>query len=162
MTSEQARAFVGPRADYYLTRWDRLTERSSRALGFNFPAFFLSVFWLLYRRMYLWFWVAVATLVASLVIEDIALAAAGVQELPLLDRLIGIGVSAVFGTFGTYWYYLHAQRKIQRLSQDTVPELAAVARAGGTSWLTPVIALTVIVALMVLGWWADTQFPSRP
>jgi len=112
--------------------------------------------------MYLWFWVAVAILVASLVIEDLALGAAGVQELPLLDRLIGIGVSAVFGTFGTYWYYLHAQRKIQRLSQDTVPELAAVARAGGTSWLTPVIALTVIVALMVLGWWADTQFPSRP
>jgi hypothetical protein len=41
LTAEQVRTFGGPRADYYLTRWNRLDGQASRALGFNSGAFLL-------------------------------------------------------------------------------------------------------------------------
>jgi hypothetical protein len=160
VTPDQARAFVGPRADYYLARWDRLSEAGSRALGFNWPAFFLTLIWLLYRRMYRWFWIAAAVLVASVVIEELALAAVGLKEAPFLDLLISIAVATAFGTFGTYWYLLHARRRIERLADSTTVDLEAIAREGGTSWWAPSLAAAIILALVILGAWAEMH--ARP
>ena len=53
---EAARALIGPRAEYYLKRWELLAEGRGPTLGFNWAAFFGSGLWLLYRRMYRAFW----------------------------------------------------------------------------------------------------------
>ena len=45
------RVFVGSKADYYVERWTPLLRSSGRGAGFNWAAFFLSSFWLPYRKM---------------------------------------------------------------------------------------------------------------
>ena len=58
---EDVRAFVGPNADYYLQAWAAVDPNVGlQALRWNWPAFFLNVFWLLYRRMYKYFWITFA------------------------------------------------------------------------------------------------------
>ena len=45
---EDVRAFVGPNADYYLQAWAAVDPNVGlQALRWNWPAFFLNVFWLL-------------------------------------------------------------------------------------------------------------------
>lgn len=162
ISPDQGRAFVGPRADYYVDRWTRIGLGTTRAGGFNFPTFFFSVVWLLYRRMYTWFWIALGLLAISVLLEELALAAAGVEEVPVLTSLINIGVAATFGTFGTYWYYRHAVRKVRRLALSAEPDLAAIARAGGTSWWAPTVFLVVFFGLIVLAAWVDNQATLAP
>src|SRR3954469_20098203 len=60
LTHNQVQAFVGPQADYYLERWYRIRLSDSRALGFNWSAFFATESWLIYRRMYRTFWITFA------------------------------------------------------------------------------------------------------
>lgn len=46
-------AFVGKNADYYQRRWAAI-ERTGNMFSFNWAAFFFAVFWLAYRKMYLY------------------------------------------------------------------------------------------------------------
>lgn len=50
-TETELRAFVGRRADYYLSAWAPRLEGKSD-FRFNLAGFFLSVFWMSYRRLY--------------------------------------------------------------------------------------------------------------
>jgi hypothetical protein len=150
---DQARAFVGPEADYYVARWERIAEQGSRALGFNWAAFFLHVFWLLYRRMYSWFWMTLAVIVGLIVIQSIAVDAV-LRNAPSLAPLMVIVVFAapvffwvIFGTLGTYWYYLHARRRVRRITAGSEPDLEAIGRAGGTNWWAPVLAAIIWIGL---------------
>jgi hypothetical protein len=153
LSRDQARAFVGPEADYYVARWERVDEQGSYALGFNWTAFFLHVFWLLYRRMYRRFWLALAAIAGLLVIQSIAVAAV-LRDAPSLAPLMVIVVFAtpvvfwvIFGTLGTYWYYLHARRRIRRITTGSEPDLEAIGRAGGTNWWAPVLAAIIWIGL---------------
>jgi hypothetical protein len=77
-------------ADYYLARWGRIAPDGSRASGFNAAAFFLTLFWLLFRRMYRAFWIVLGLVTASVVLEDLALAAVGLEEAQFLDLLMSV------------------------------------------------------------------------
>lgn len=147
---------MGPRADYYLLRWGRIGPDGSRAIGFNAAAFFLTLFWLLFRRMYRAFWIALGLVTASVVLEDLALAAVGLEEAQFLDLLMSVIVAATFGTFGTYWYYQHARRLLTRLAARGSTDLETVRRVGGTSWLAASVGAIIFIGLMILGVWAST------
>ena len=86
----------------------------------------------------------------------------GVQEWRLLNMLINIGGAAAFGTFGTYWYYLHARRTVRRLTLRGETDIAAIGRAGGTSWWAPIIFLIVFFGLGVLAFSVDDQVALAP
>jgi len=149
LTPDQVRSFVGSRAEYYLARWSRIQLQQGRALGLNWPAFFFTVFWLLYRRMYRVFWMVMGLVVIS------GLAQAALEELigsdvsRLSDAVLGIAVSATFGTFGTYWYYLHAERRIRLLEARGQPSTDDLKRAGGTSWGSPSLGVAMGLLLLI-------------
>src|SRR5216117_246257 len=108
VSSEQLRAFIGPRADYYLTRWARIDAGGGRAPGINWPALLLGSFWLVYRRMYRFFWIFIGVLVLAAIAEDLVLSLLKIQVAPRpVDVVITLAVAATFGTFGTYWYQLN-------------------------------------------------------
>jgi len=46
------RAAVGPRADYYVPKFIGFDTYDSSRISWNWPAFFFTFPWLLYRRMY--------------------------------------------------------------------------------------------------------------
>src|SRR6476620_7317947 len=71
LTEQEARAFVGPNADYYCKHW------FSGGTGFNWAAFLLCGLWLPYRKMY------VATTILYVAILSTAVACEIVFEVVL-------------------------------------------------------------------------------
>jgi hypothetical protein len=69
-TDEELTAFVGTKADYYLPRWRASQQRLG---GFNFAAFFVSGFWLPYRKMYRTTLLFYGLVLAVCIVEDAAL-----------------------------------------------------------------------------------------
>lgn len=149
------RAFVGPNADYYLRGWaDAQPGVDLQRLRWNWPAFFLNVVWLLYRRMYRYFWIGAGVLVAIGLVEGVVMAWLGIKPPSYLDIAITLGVAWYFGAFGTWFYYRHATKEIQR-TKVQLPSPDAIARAGGIRWLWPVVVgLAKGVALLVALAWA--------
>lgn len=166
LTQDQVRAFVGPNPDYYLERWHRVQPEGSRALGWNWPAFFLTISWLLYRRMYRWFWIAIAVWLGYAIIVGLAIVVAlqqGARGTALVFDVVLFGilpwfVPVIFGIYGSYWYYLHARRQINQLTPAGQADLAAVGCMGGTN-LWAAVASAVILGFLAI--WAQSQDPPR-
>lgn len=150
-SENELRAFVGPNADYYLEAWKSVEPNDDpQRLRWNWPAFFLNVVWLLYRRMYKYFWIAAGVEVAigavQGFVEELLGIPAGVHG---WDFLINVSIATFFGRFGTWMYYRHAERKIaEAKAHDTSQD--AIARAGGVRWLLPILAMGVALALGIV------------
>ena len=144
---EQLQVFVGPRSQYYLKRWARLTTDSTAPLGFNWAAFFLGPFWLLYRRMYSTFWITLGVVLAEEILEGLILPG-GPPE--LLDRIISLAVATFFGVFGTHLYYAHARRKITAFNASGQIDPQLLALAGGVRWWGVLILAAVLLAGVIL------------
>jgi hypothetical protein len=159
LTQDQVRAFVGPNANYYVERWHPIHELwGSRALGFNWAAFFLALSWMLYRRMYRTFWIALGVWVGSVMLLTVACTAAILTHAVVLGVLLfGVVVvlpivfQVIIGVYGTYWYYLHAQNQVSRLTPAAQTDSEALGRMGGTR-LWGAVVFSVLGGLVVM--WA--------
>ena len=59
------RAAVGPsKADFYAPKFQRFDEPGASKVSWNWPAFFVSFIWFLYRRMY-GYWAIYCLLIRS-------------------------------------------------------------------------------------------------
>lgn len=118
-------------------------ESANGNQSWNWAAFFLTPFWLLYRRLYACFAMYVVLSAGLVVIEELASMDAAAA------RAMHMGVAAVVGMFGNYLYRLHMQRKLASLDGNGTPEQQriAAARAGGTSPIGPSLLLIVLVVL---------------
>lgn len=152
---EEAKVFVGRNAKYYLRKWGK-SAAPEKAISWNWAAFFITVFWLGYRKQY-----GVIFLLAGiwLAIDLIDLTA----ELRLNDSSIGIGMALTmgFGIGGNALYYRYATKqigKINRFSLDRPAKLKALADRGGTSWGGVFLPIGLIVAYGFI--YASLLFPS--
>ena len=140
---EVARAFIGPRAPYYLRRWARIEQGRSPTLGFNWAAFFWTVFWMLYRWMYWPFWITTASLAALTVLEGLLL------RVPAqVDVALNVVFVVTMGTFANYWYYRHALKQWRQATAtgDVLPQHLA-ARGGTRVWPVLLAAFGLFVLL---------------
>jgi len=135
---ERLRAAIGPRADYYLRRWREMDAKGSKT-SWNWPACLASLYWFLYRKMWL---AAVVFLLANIVVSMVP-AVVPVRNIYVL--LLLIGLTFITGAYGNFLY----RRQIEKLvaGPATVDELRA---RGGTSPLALGIALALTVALGAL------------
>ena len=141
-----ARELIGPRAEYYLARWARIGGPRGPALGFNWPAFFVTPFWMLYRRMYVPFWITGGAVLVLAIVETLIASALGLARVPSdVDRVLNIATAATCGVFGSYWYYLDVRRKYRKLvaAGDTSSERFRA--LGGVDWVWPGVALLIVV-----------------
>jgi hypothetical protein len=138
VTEQEIRSFVGSRGDYYLGRWsDALNDKSSNC-GFNVAAFFLSGFWLPYRKMYVITVVFYAIiLVESMAEEVVFVDLLGHPEPPMaLQRVVGLAAALACGLLGNRWYLAHVRAKVAELRYQELDEadhLKELARRGGTN-----------------------------
>jgi len=100
INDEEYKAFIGPRSDNYLERFNKFNKSGIDRFVFtwHWPAFFIGFWWLLYRKMYFW-----------------SLIAFGVWWLPHL-ALPGM---FIWGAVGNYLYYLQVHRKILDYKKQT-------------------------------------------
>lgn len=143
---EDYRTFIGKNADKYLTTFEKFTVNSADqfALTWHWPAFFIPFFWALYRKLYLWAFVA------------LLLSSVGVK-IPYVGFLVP---NIIFGIAGNYIYYTRVKKKTLQIRQiyssSDTQRTAELARAGGVSNL----ALTVLLIIPILGIIAAIAVPN--
>jgi hypothetical protein len=124
-------AFVQKRIDYYLARWEVFAQ-SNEKISWNWAAFFFSVYWLMYRKMYI---PAIAVFVGSRIVKY-TIALRGGHSYGFTTVLVCLGC----GLLGNWLYYQYASRKIADVA-DTAgtddPSLIGrtIESIGGTSLL---------------------------
>jgi hypothetical protein len=132
------RALVGPNADYYLKKWAPLLQSARNTAGANWAAFFLSGFWLPYRKMYKLALVFYAFIIGESIAEEVVfISILGQPETPeWLNRVVGLVISIVCAAFGNQWYLSHAQRVISETRAEGLEGEALrerLSKRGGTS-----------------------------
>jgi Protein of unknown function (DUF2628) len=142
LTKEEVEAFVGSeRASYFWGVWRPSAPSLWLFAGFNWAAVVLNVVWLLYRKMYREFGVAIALIVAGAVLS-IPL---GIAE---VGSLVNAVVVVVIGALGNGLYRRRA-RLVIGAARAREPELekrlAILRKKGGVAWLWPVLLLVLVV-----------------
>jgi hypothetical protein len=149
ISTDELRAAVGPRADYYLRKW----ERSDRG-GFNWAAFLLSGVWLPYRKMYRATAILFAAIILETVLEELVFVGwLGMAETPrAVESSVSVAICWVCGGFGNKWYLSHVQRLVTASRTDDGAEeerLARLRALGGTSVLGALGSLLAFLIAMV-------------
>lgn len=154
-SSDLVRAFLGPKnSDYYLDAFDKIEQGAGRR--WHWPAFFVTWFWLGYRKMWLWFfayWIVFPVVLSLLMVV-----------LSLVNETVGLiayvaGLFIVPPLFANQVYFSHAKAKIAKAtasSGDPSVQAQQAARFGGTSG----ILLFVILGIVIVGILAAIAIPA--
>jgi len=165
--------FVGKNADKYLPKFKKFNVDGvdQFAWTWHWPAFFFGLWWLLYRKLYVWalissywffipFWLAVSSSF-SVVIGKILF-------LFLFIPFCFFVSSLLYGAIANYVYYEHAKKKIIK-SKTTYarvdPRATAIAlrKIGGVSrWilvLPPILLIFSVFASPHFTTWRFLDFP---
>jgi hypothetical protein len=134
---QRLREYVGPNSDYYLRKWGDM-DRSRSSTSWNFAAFFLSGFWLAYRKMVLPALLLVGAFYASGVIGMLH------PGLGMLTNFGLFGAVIFLGLMGNKFYRNQAERA---LADPAASHPGALQGRGGTS---VGLALGLLAAYLVL------------
>ena len=151
MTQEQLRSvFIGPRAEMYIRKW------SDNKWYFCWAGLFFSIFWLLYRKMYMF---AVYILLIGLMFGYLIYALGYPIEYNLM---INLWVSLIIGIFGNMFYRNHVAAQIKKFQDDSKHDLKMLELTGGVTWSVPIawLLLQVLAGIfLLLPWIQHTFFP---
>jgi hypothetical protein len=155
-TRQELEAFAGKNASYYWRRSARHGHDGRLFVGWNWASAFLSVLWMLYRRMWKEFWIVFGVLVLWGLIEGAAeaLLEAGAETSKGIERIGNAVFSVVMGMMGNGLYLRRARREVlesrRLLGADPQAQRAHLAKRGGTSWLAALIGVVVSLGLAIL------------
>lgn len=134
ITEREFISFIGPNSETYLLKFRKfgLPGVDNFAFTWHWPAFFVTVFWMLYRKLYLWALIAF-----------------------ILSFIPGIGLilMVIFGLTGNYIYYKHAKAKITDLKkqQPSADISGALGIIGGVNrWVYTVAVIFFIITILVV------------
>ena len=148
-SKDDIKAFVQTRTYYYLPKWNVLdpTLRHVAPGTFNWAACILTVFWLAYRKMYLFtaIWLAFLCVFYSVVELVFSLPASAMNG-------ANIAMMLLFGRYGSSLYRKHVERKVREVKSTMAHEYwtEAFKDKGGTSLLAP-IPLVILHLLTLYG-----------
>jgi hypothetical protein len=147
--------FVGPKYEVYRQKWHSMAQRKSKQ-SWNWAAFFLNVYWLAYRKMYL--------MSAILLTMHVAWMAFGeyMQWSAWKIVLYSFFIPVWLGVYGNDFYLQHLKLKLKRLTQ-TAPAsewTRQAAAAGGTSRWAVLLAVALFIALAFTANWMLELFQT--
>lgn len=151
-TEDYYRAYFGQNADYYMRKLEQY--QNGRKFMFNLGAFFFSMLWMLYRKLYIpaLIYLGIVTLQGFL-LQYLAKNNQITEQTTLyIDRGMAVIWSIIIGFIGNYLYLKQAQRKVSKAkrsdmgAQEAVNQLSLV---GGITYL-PHIILAVMALLVML------------
>lgn len=155
LTRDEVQAFVGEKkASYYWTHWFGREQRHLGSAGFNTPAFFLNLWWLLYRRMFREFAVAVGAVMGIEIVLAVLEQVAHWGDLSrALDQAGRIAIGATIGAMGNGLYLRRAKAVVaaaRAQESDPARRLELIRRKGGVSWLAALLGVAGTIAIGVL------------
>ena len=134
-TDEEYAAYIGNNVYKFMPLFKRYSlQPATFQAGWNWPAFFFSFWWYLYRKMYFWALAAFITLL-----------------IPYFNLVIMIG----WGVAANYLYFRHANNKIDECRSVQGPAfMQCLYESGGVNGWVPWVAVVVscgFFTLAVLG-----------
>jgi hypothetical protein len=132
ITAERAhllRTFVGQNHDYYLNKWHEMDAKRSQS-SFNVASFFLSAFWLIYRKMYAF---GFGLLGGYLLLALVSSLSSNVAISSLIS-LLTLGAALYIGFMGNGFYRKHAEAAVARSATypDPNARMHMLHQQGGT------------------------------
>jgi len=142
---ELYKSILGGRGQiYYITKFDQF-DNGAKA-SWNWPAFFFTGIWALYRKMYRWFFAfwGVAFF-ASIIDKSISSSGIGV-----FFYLVSMGL---YGIYANYHYHQNIKKKIavaQQAIKDEVKLISYLGYKGGVnSWVPWVFGALPVIAILI-------------
>ena len=148
---DDAATFIGPKADYYIPAFQKMDATGS-AISWNWAAFVFGLFWMLYRKMWLYALVIWGALFVIGLIPGIGAA---------LDGFLGIASWILFGLFGNWLYKRKVEEELAAAAHlEPAARKAQLASRGGITWIPVIVvgALTLIGFLSICGLTACAVF----
>lgn len=160
-------AVIGPaNQDYYLERFRRFDQAGKAGASWHWPAFFITFFWLLYRKM----WVVAAGYVVLVFASYVVLSTVGwmVGGMGGLLALFGLHVVAVMVVpplLANALYHRHCRKQIANtdmLAADPQARTRELFRRGGTSTAAAAVAgvLGAVGAFLFISIMAAVSLPA--
>ncbi len=155
---KRLRAFVGPRAEKYHTRWRPMLGAHAHRTSWNWSAALFGGFWLLYRKLYV-----IAGLLLAIIVVDVnitvELEEAGIapKAIAAWDRMSYWIYGGVMGIWGNYWYLRKYQKALEAADQQTLAgeeQMAFLRKSGGTN---PALAFGLAAVLIGFVVWLVSQ-----
>lgn len=149
---ELLRVFIGLRAKTYIQKW------SNNRWYFCWAGFFFSVFWLLYRKMYMF---AVYMLLTGLMFGYLLY----VLGFPLeYNLMINVLISLIIGVFGHNFYRSHVSAQLKKFQKDSKNDLKMLELIGGVTWSVPIawLLLQILAGIFLLLPWIQYTFFPQP
>ena len=153
------KAAIGPNArSHYLSRF-KAAQGGSR-IGWHWPAFFVTLYWLMYRKM----WAKAGLYFLAGVVTNVAITLSSAANPMLgaaLTLLALLGFFLVPPMLANGWYYQHCKgliRKARSHSDQADEQLEELQEKGGTSWIGVIVL--AVVALAVTGMCAAIAVPA--
>lgn len=142
--------FIGNNYEYFNRKWKTAEQKKSKQ-SWNWAAFFLTLFWMGYRKMYIYCWFYVG-IIGVVTLSEYAFGVSGT-----LSNAVDVGLSFALGMQGNYLYKLHVQKKVRAITAMYTPEQADIelTRQGGTSIGAAigfaVAALAIVYLIVIVG-----------
>lgn len=160
------KAIVGPKnQDYYLSHFSRFDSNGKVGASWHWPAFFVTFYWFLYRKM--WLNALIYFFLPYLVMIPLGIAATVAGN--SADTVIGIGyvlfLIALFvlpPMYANALYYKHCKKKITEVSsssQNLQRRLGELSGKGGTSNVILIFVL-VFAFIAFIGILAAIAIPA--
>lgn len=146
--------------DYYLSIFKKLDSGDTN-ISWNWPAFFVTFYWFLYRKM--WLWALIYFLLPIPVSIVIAISAAVSQSVAIVS-LVGfyIGIFIIFPMYANKIYHQHVRKKIEKakgFSNEKEKQLRVIASEGGTSNVALIVVL-IFAFISIIGILAAIAIPA--
>jgi len=145
----ELRAFVGPKFEHYLRKWHpRLDDPQNGDVGISWVAFFITAWWMGYRKMYAQLVIYLfASTTAMLGLQALFIYGLKQPQAPILAVFVGtVLIQVVCMLYANAWYLQHAKGQIERLKNYGYKGnelLIQAARRGGTSVLGVILSFFV-------------------
>lgn len=141
-------------SDYYIKQLNSFNEKGR--CFFNVPAFFVGMFWMAYRKMYLHILIIFGLVYLEITIEDTlfnhSIISASAYE--IVNYISMIVWPSLFGFFSNKLYILKAKKDVSMILReesniDNVKKI--VTKIGGTNQFAPLILVLFLILLLYLG-----------
>ncbi len=149
------RTFIGDKNQaFYFSHFSRFRSLKRTAISWNWPAFFITFYWLLYRKM--WLNALLYTILTYLALIPVFIVAAlhgGSNAFGIAYIVYLLALFILPALFANGLYYKHFERKLQ-LTRETRKsnqwQLGMLSEKGGTSH-GALIALLIAMLIFMLG-----------
>lgn len=160
-STEYYEAAVGyKKVDYYLNKFKHYDD-SGTSVSWNWSAFFVSFYWLLYRKMWflalLYFLLPITVGIMQAILSQISSVAVN-----LLNLLFLAGIFVIFPMYANGLYYRHVKRNIKKAINYTSDEdkrLRMIAADGGTSAVALIVVI-IFLFIPIIGILAAITIPA--